>query len=133
MRLSNKKKTPVGPLFTWLKGADRLHLPLHDRLRPAACTPCKLSGSVSGSTAACGSSGPWRGRGYGQRPQVPFIDGILDARREREEMPRPAVVHPIPAGLSQADAAAARCRGALGQTWRLPGSGKALVTAPKTP
>lgn len=112
MRLSNKKNTPVLPFFTWLKWAGRLYLPLQDRLRPAAC--------------------PWRRWGYGQRPQVPFIDGILNAGREREEILRPALVHHIPAGLSQADAAAARCRGALGQTWRLPGSGKPLVTAPKT-
>lgn len=94
MRLSNKKSTPVLPFFLWLKWADRLYLPLQDRLRPAAC--------------------PWRRRGYGQRPQVAFIDGVLNARRECEEIPRPALVLRIPAGLSQADAAAVRCRGALG-------------------
>ncbi len=46
----------------------------------------------------CGSSGPWWRWGYGmgrccgQRTQVHFIDGILNAQRYRDEILRPIVV-----------------------------------------
>lgn len=41
--------------------------------------------TVRGRWPTGGSSGPWRRRGYGRRPQVPFVDAI---HREREELAR---------------------------------------------
>lgn len=106
MRLSNKKNTAV-PLFTWLKWADRLYLPLHhqtvrNRLRDSPLWADGADGRlllvVRWPVAAVGLWSTSTGAFY-WRPS--------ECTERRWRAPE-VLVHHAPAGPPQADAAAAQ-------------------------